>query len=140
MAPILPRFVMALSLGLAMQAAVAGDRTYRWTDAQGRVHYSDVKNDKSVPVQIKPSGGVAATPKDSAATLAARQLECQRRKDQLTLYNNSADISETDNLGNTRSYTAEERNKLIERAREQAKTACSQPGLPPEAAVADAGG
>lgn len=105
-------------------AAAAGDRTYRWTDAQGRVHYSDVRNEKGEPVEVKPGRGIDKAPKDSPAAVAARQVECQRRKDQVLVYNSSAQISETDSLGNTRTYTPEERQKLIDRAQQQVLEAC----------------
>lgn len=122
--------VLAASLGVLLQpAASAGERTYRWTDEKGRVHYSDVKNEKGKLVEVKPGSGVSDTPKDSAATIATRQLECQRKRDQVSIYNSSAQISETDSLGNIRTYTAEERQQLIDRAQQAVQAACSQPGV-----------
>ncbi|MDO9452287.1 MAG: DUF4124 domain-containing protein [Stagnimonas sp.] len=129
MRPVLCHLALAASLAFAgLQAAHAGERTYRWVDEKGRVHYSDVKSEKGQQVEVKPGSGVSETPKDSPATLAARQLDCQRKKDQVSVYNSSSKISETDNLGNTRTYSDEERQKLIDRAQQQAQTACSQPG------------
>lgn len=120
----------AVSLGLLMtQGAAAGERTYRWVDEKGRVHYSDVKNEKSRQIDVKPGSGISDTPKESAATVAARQLDCQRKRDQVSIYNSSAQISETDSLGNTRTYSAEERQLLIDRAQQAAQVACGQPGV-----------
>ncbi len=125
MRPDLRSLLVAASVGaLLTTAANAGDRTYRWLDEKGRVHYSDVKNAKGEQVEIKRGGGVANAPKDSAAAVAARQLECQRKKDQLQVYSGSAQISETDALGNTRTYTAAERQKFIERSTAEVNLAC----------------
>lgn len=122
--------VLAASLALLLvQAAGAGERTYRWIDEKGRVHYSDVKSEKSQQVEVKPGSGVSDTPKESPATVAARQLECQRKRDQVSIYNSSAQISETDSLGNIRTYSAAERQQLIDRAQQAAQAACNQPGV-----------
>lgn len=124
-----PITLLLTSSVLLLQAAQAGDRTYRWTDEKGRVHYSDVKNDKGERVEVKPGSGVSVTSKDSPATIATRQLDCQRKTDKVTIYNNSSQINETDGLGNTKTYSDEERQQLINRAQELAQTACSQPGV-----------
>ena len=63
---------------------------------------------------------------------AARQLDCQRKRDQLTAYSNSSDINETDSLGNTRTYTAVERQALIERTKQQVQFACEPPAATPD--------
>lgn len=118
----------ALSL-LCLGAAQAGEKTYRWLDEKGRVHYSDVKSEKGEQVQVKPGSSITATPKDAPDAVAARQLDCQRRRDQVSLYKSSADINETDNLGRSRTYTAAERQQLIDRSEQAAQTACSQPGV-----------
>lgn len=137
MNPILRAAALVLVFnGLLLQAAQAAERsTYRWTDDKGRVHYSDVRSEKGQPVQVRPSSGVSNVPKDSPAAIAARQLNCQRKKDQAAAYNSSAQINETDSLGNIRTYSPEERQKLIDRAEQQAQLACSAPNA---VAAADA--
>ncbi|MES2683373.1 MAG: DUF4124 domain-containing protein [Pseudomonadota bacterium] len=125
-----PAVIAALLSVLSLTVAEAGERTYRWTDDKGRVHYSDVKSAQGEQVQVKPGGRIAPTPKISSDLVALRQQECQRRKDQVELYNSSAEINETDSLGNSRTFSMEERRQLIERAQQQAAAACSQPGLP----------
>ncbi len=127
-------FVVSLAC-LWLTAAHAGEKTYRWSDAQGRVHYSDVKSEQhGEQVQIKPGSSIQSTRKDSPATIAARQLECQRRKDQVAIYSSSAEITETDNLGNSHSYSAAERLQLLERTQNQMQEACAQPGAKTAAA------
>lgn len=130
MRPTLSQASAAAALSLLCLAAVqAGEKTYRWIDEKGRVHYSDVKSAKGEQVQVKPGGSITTTPKGAAETIAARQLECQRRREQVALYKTSTDINETDNLGRSRSYTAAERQQLIDRSEQAAETACSQPGV-----------
>ncbi len=117
---------LGLCLGiLSLQLVHAGDRTYRWTDEKGRVHYSDVKNDKGEQVTVKPGSGAAGTPKTATGGTAGRVLECQQKKDQLNVYNSSLQITETDSLGNSRTYTAAERQKLIDSTQQQMQTLCS---------------
>lgn len=114
-----------------LAAAHAGERTYRWTDEKGRVHYSDVKSaPKSEQVQIKQGAGIKAQPEDESRRIAARQAECQRRKEQLALYTGSAEITETDSLGRVRSYSVEERQQLLDRTKQAMQEACN--GVSPE--------
>lgn len=113
---------------LLLPAAQAGEKTYRWRDSLGRVHYSDVKSHKGEQVQIRPGSGIATAPKVSPAMLAERQQDCQRKRDQLAAYSSSAEITETDGLGKSRSYTAAERQQLIARIRVQVEEACGPLG------------
>ncbi len=115
----------------ALPLAQAGERTYRWTDDKGRVHYSDLPSGRGEQVQIKPGSRIQAAPKDSPEMLASRQLECQRKKDQLAVYSSSAEINETDSLGRSRSYSTEEKTQLIERTRQQMVTICTAAGVAP---------
>ncbi len=109
---------------LATAAQAAGQaKTYRWVDAKGRVHYSDVPvSPQAQQVQVKPGSGVVDVPKTPAADLAG---ECTRRKERLTTYESAAQITETDALGNTRTYTDDERQKLLELTRTQVAEVCN---------------
>lgn len=124
------RFAAVLSLSVLLLSGVqAGERTYRWVDDKGRVHYSDVPREKSERVEIKPGSSIQAAPKDSPDALAAKQLECQRKKDQLAVYSSSAEINETDGLGRSRTYSAEEKAQLVERTRQQMTVLCDAAGV-----------
>jgi hypothetical protein len=119
-------------LALAAGAATAQEKnTYRWKDEKGRTHYSDVAAPRSEKLDIKPNGKVnALTPAQRAAENMGR--ECQRRRDQLASYLQAGDITETDALGNSRSYTEQEKQQLIERVKEQVKEYCGEdPANPP---------
>jgi len=110
-------------LGLLVLSSVqAGGSTYRWVDERGRVHYSDIPVPSAEQVDIKPGSGISASP--GKVTAASMAVECQRRKDQLTSYNSAQEITETDALGKTRSYTAAERVQLLNRVQQQVQEAC----------------
>ncbi len=140
MRPDIRPMTLAVALGLALLAsAQAGDRTYRWVDDKGRVHFSDIKTaNGGERVQVKPARPIQSAPVDqSPAAVAARQSECQRKRDQAALYSGSAEIKETDSIGNSRIFTPAERQKLVERAEEQVRIACNQPGVNAPAAADD---
>lgn len=110
-------------------AGAEGRSTYRWVDDKGRVHYSDVpaaKGRSMQELQVKPGSG-AARPVDQAAVAADQRMrECKQRTSQLAAYEASSTISETDGLGNTRDYSAQERARLLERTRAQVNEVCDR--------------
>lgn len=116
--------LLGLSLFASAQAA-ATKPTYRWTDEKGRVHYSDVPAPQSERVDVKRSGQVSKVPAEVAAA-EARARECQRRRDQLAKFSTATEVTETDSLGVTRSFTEDERRKLIERTEQQVKDVCPE--------------
>ncbi len=130
------RAAVVLSL-FAVLSVQAGERTYRWKDDKGRIHYSDLPSKKGERVEIKPGSRIQAPAKDSPEAIASRQLECQRKKDQLTVYSSSAEINETDSLGRSRAYSAEEKQQLVERTRQQMETLCKTVGASIAAAADD---
>lgn len=115
--PLVPLFSLLL-----LSSAQAGGKTYRWVDERGRVHYGDIAVPSAEQVDIKPGSGITASPGE--VTAASMALECQRRKDQLASYNSAQEITETDALGKTRSYTAAERVQLLNRVQQQVQEAC----------------
>ena len=134
----------ALVLAAALLPLAVSASTYRWVDAQGHTHYSDVPAPQSERVEVKPSSGVVkGAPSEAEAT--RRAAECQRQRDQLANYNAASEIRETDALGNTRSYSAEEKTRLLARTRQQMEDACkgqpagnATPDTPPAPAVTPA--
>jgi hypothetical protein len=121
---IVPIVLLMALLPAAAWAAESGKTTYRWTDDKGRTHYSDVQAPKSEVVDVKPGSGVVKAVANTGDT-AAKLQDCQRRKDQLATYNSADKVSETDALGNTRTYTAEEKIKLVARTQLQMEQACT---------------
>ena len=125
------RKLCVLSMLAAMVVAnvsAAGDaKTYRWVDAKGRVHYSDVPAPDAERVQIRPGNGVVGVPKEEASTAsrAQSQQNCDRQKEQLATYQAATTITETDGLGNQKTYSAAEREQLLARLRDQTALACA---------------
>lgn len=80
------RIVNMLLCCLPLLAAPAAAEMYKWTDAEGRVHFSDRKPDTSRPVQSiekpmpVPIGGAAsAAPAAAASVSNTERMERQRR-------------------------------------------------------------
>jgi len=98
--------------------AFADGKLYRWVDANGGVHYGDQPVGSAQEVEPKSVQSAKSTDTTAAqAPLApggASAEECQRKRDQLGSYRTAGKVSETDGLGNTRDYTPEEKQKLIE--------------------------
>lgn len=125
--------ILALALLLAAAAVQAGDgKLYRWTDAQGHVHYGDQPTANAKPVTPKvlpgtapaPDGTAPATAPAKPASVATTPDECQRQKDLLSSYRSAAKISETNSLGETREYSDEQKQKLIEVTEQNVAKAC----------------
>lgn len=112
-------------------AAPASGKTYRWTDERGRVHYGDISAPRSERVEIQPGSGITlAQPTPAELEAATRAQDCERRRDQLASYRRAEEITETDALGKTRSYTADERERLLLRVQQQVQEACADATRP----------
>ena len=73
-------FRPGLALVLAMLAAPAGADIYKWTDAQGKVHYGDHPPSSSIPKPFNPQVSEAA---EARAVEARRQLADQAARKRL---------------------------------------------------------
>lgn len=120
--------LMALLLAAALpMAAMAAGKTYRWRDANGRVHYSDVPAPKSEEIQITTASGTqAAKAKEDLEVKESKEQGCQRKREQLATYISASKVSETDSLGNTKTYSEAEKEKLVQRTQAQVREACGQ--------------
>jgi len=122
--------VLLLSAYAAL-ASAAGGSVYTWKDTSGHLHYSDNPpantNVQVVQPGIQSGGPVADSDTASSATPAGTAdsaAECQKQKDKLTAYTAASTISETDSLGKTREFSAEERQKLLALTTEKVKQVC----------------
>ena len=123
------KFAVVLNAGLFALAAHAGNEVFKWTDADGNVHYGDKpKSEKSEPVTKKP-GELPEAPSDPAADKAAadRAAACEAKKKQLDSYKKATVINETDSFGNTRQFSAAEKEKLLAVTEKQVAEACAPP-------------
>lgn len=118
--------LLALLLATTSQAGTA--KTYRWVDDKGRVHYSDVPVPSAEQVDVKPGSGVVGIPKPPGEGSPDQQDQnCGRLKEQLATYESATSITETDNLGRQKTYSAGEREQLLSRLRGQVAATCSSP-------------
>jgi len=119
--------LLALLLGLSLPLASYAGKTYRWRDANGRAHYSDVPAPKSEELQITTAAGTQAEKaKEDAASLENQQELCQRKREQLATYISASKVTETDSLGNTKTYSEAEKDSLVKRTQAQVREACGQ--------------
>lgn len=123
------RYTVTVLLLIAAATAQAEGKVYRWTDAQGRVHYGDQPAGNAQPVAPKvptleaPASGEASPARKTAGALPLGT--CEEKKAQLASYRRAAKITETSALGETREYSAEQKQQLIERTEAAVKEACA---------------
>lgn len=109
--------------------AVAGADTqlYRWVDKDGHVHYGDqpAPNAKMVNPKV-PGSEDAQDAADAAAKAAAdkQAADCKSKNDELARYKSATSITETDALGNSKDYTAEQRDQLVARTQKYVNDHC----------------
>ncbi|HWA11909.1 MAG TPA: DUF4124 domain-containing protein [Burkholderiales bacterium] len=95
-----PVFWLALAPGLLLAASLATAETYKWTDAEGKVHYSDqppppsVKDSRTVmpkkrsshsgpaPAEVRPAAAAPAakTPQELDAEFRERQVKAAEKE------------------------------------------------------------
>jgi hypothetical protein len=126
---------MGTGLGLALAgaslllfcaaAAAQSPTLYKWVDKDGHVHYGDSPGDaKAKPINPNVlSNGEDASTVDPAVA-EKKQQECKRKADEYNRFKAAGGISETDALGNTRTYSAEDKEKLLERRRQDLVQQC----------------
>ncbi|MGH8541146.1 MAG: DUF4124 domain-containing protein [Stenotrophobium sp.] len=121
------RSAVAVTL-LALTGLAFAGSVYKWTDAQGHVHYGDNPAKLSAQkLDIDAANGEKppATKTDTAAQKAKHVEDCSRKRDQLATYKSAGRIIEKDNLGKEHEYTADERKQLIEQTQKQIDTDCA---------------
>ena len=115
--------LLLAGLLLGTQALADQPTVYRWVDKDGHVHYDDsgqAPGSKAVNPRVM-SDDSAATPPPA---VAAKQNECKAKADDYNRYKGPGTVSETDALGNTHTYTPEEKDKLVERKRQDLVALC----------------
>ena len=123
-------------IGLAVTAllwtgsAAAADPTlYRWVDKDGHVHYGDqaAPNAKQInPKRLGTEDADASAGDAAAAAASAKQAaECKSKSDQLGRYQSATSITETDALGNTHDYSAEQKDQLVAKTQQYLDQHCS---------------
>lgn len=115
------RIIYALIFLMPLTAAAA--EVYKWTDAQGRVHYGDrPRQEDAKKVAVNPGSGDGGAGAQKEAT-AHEQLKmadktyagCKEKKEKLVTWKAAGKIIEQDGLGKERTYTDEEKAQLLAR-------------------------
>jgi hypothetical protein len=140
-----------MRLGLLLAGLLAGAQAlaepptmYRWVDKDGHVHYDDsgqAPGSRPVNPRLMNSDGGAPPPAQAAA--AGKQGDCKAKSDEYARYKGAASITETDAMGNVHTYSAEERDKVVEHKRDELVAQCgagaaSAADTPPPAPAAAA--
>lgn len=126
------RVALAVSLIFVCAAASAAE-VYKWRDKEGRLHYGDKpKHGAAETVDMAPGSGTGQ-PSPATAERQARDAECQQKKAQLESWRKAPSLSEVDNLGKQREYSAAEREQFLAMRQKQVDELCARP-ISPEAA------
>ncbi len=125
--------LITLCLLLVCAAASAGD-VYKWKDKDGQVHYGDKPKSGQAESVMVESSSDSGEPATALAETKAREAECQQKKAQLAIWRKAPTMSEIDNLGKTRQYTAAERQQFLDMAQGKVDALCAPPAPSPEAA------
>jgi len=125
-----------VAASLFLCAAAGADGTlYRWVDKDGRVHYGDdpaaANNARQVePNPLNSGGGSGSSSGGDDAAAQKQTAECKSKSDLLGRYKNAATISETDALGNTREYSADEKDQLVAKTQKYVDDHCAAAATP----------
>jgi len=116
-------------------AAGADGTLYRWVDKDGRVHYGDdpaaANNARQVePNPLNSGGGSGSSSGGDDAAAQKQAAECKSKSEVLGRYKNAATISETDALGNTREYSADEKDQLVAKTQKYIDDHCAAAATP----------
>ncbi|WP_439639581.1 DUF4124 domain-containing protein [Nevskia sp.] len=106
---------------LLMPPASAESRIYRWTDAAGNEHFSDAPPTHARAVKLP-----AARPAPTAAAPAVDAAACTGKREQLARFRQADRITETNALGETRSYSDDERRRLIATTEADVRAICGE--------------
>ena len=130
-----PGLLLAVAALLFCAAASAQSPTlYRWVDKDGHVHYGDsgqAPNARPVNPKLLNSGEDASASADDDKAAAAKQAECKGKADEYNRFKNAASFTETDALGNSRTYTPAEKDQLVERKRQDLVGKCGAAAAAP---------
>ena len=124
---------------LLLSAAAGAEATlYRWVDKDGHVHYGDQAAANARPVNPKllnngedasaassSSGASTASTASSTPNAAKQAAVCKTKSDELIRYQGASSITETDALGNSREYNAEQKDQLIAKTQKYLSDNCA---------------
>jgi hypothetical protein len=132
--------VVLIGAGLLLVSAAAAAETYRWLDADGKLHYSDRPVPGAQPVEVPVPGEAPAAPADGAAAegsavpedeadegVQVRAKLCSQARERLAAYEKADGITTDDGTGGQRLLTTDERVEEIVKARRAVRELCEPP-------------
>lgn len=118
--------LIALLASVALSAAASD--VYRWTDAQGQVHYGSTppvgQEAELVPIHDDRSTSTTGEPTPAAAFDDERSAHCETARHNLEVLENTAIKEFLDPDGKVVRYSDEERREMVEEARAQIAYFC----------------
>ncbi len=123
---------LGLCLIFASNSSLA-DQIYRWADSNGKTYYGDLPPQNATAVEkIDRRHGASLDAEKSKAkpdagagdAEEARAAKCEKTRAQLATYRNASRLVQTDNLGNEREYSEEEKALLIGRTEVEIEVLC----------------
>lgn len=123
---------LGLCLIFASSTSLA-DQIYRWAGSDGKTYYGDQPPLNATAVQKidrrHRSGAESEKSKTkpdvgSGDAEDARAAKCEKTRSQLATYRNASRLVQTDNLGNEREYSEEEKALLIGRTEVEIEVLC----------------
>lgn len=116
---------------LCVSAAASAADIYKWTDAQGRVHYGNQpQTDTASKVEVNAPASQVERQQERNQELATNEKtkkqfeDCKRSKEQLLTYQNAASIVQKDALGGEKELDATQRAKLVQVTQQRIKDSC----------------
>jgi hypothetical protein len=130
----MPSRVLTLVVLAALAgSALAADTVYRWTDENGRLHYSDLPsgNAKAAMERVDVRTGTATKaepppPEDAQAAATQKAEKCAVKRAQFKSYTSAIRLVEKDALGREHEYTSDERDALIAKTQSEIDQLCAE--------------
>lgn len=125
------RICTCIVTALLVPTALAAADVYRWTDAQGTVHYSDQPHPGAEAVTVDPGAaagspnGDTANPSRTERAAEIRTKQCQKARKRLASLQEAATVTTTGEDGEKRELSADERVQAIARAEKDVAGLCN---------------
>lgn len=116
---------MMLMLGISgWSVNASAAKFYRWVDAQGQVHFSDLPHARAKTLHLHLSKPTASQADQTPALDNHDAAACKQATQQLARYRHASTITETDALGRSHVLSKAQRKKLVDRTQAKVKKAC----------------
>lgn len=124
--------LLLIAVLLSTATFAAEKKLYKWTDAQGVVHYTDQPPPEGAeaearPLTTEPDSAPAAAP--TRPSKGEESATCQQLRRNLKVYSENTDIeADLDGDGQPESLDAATRQSEMDKTRRMIEANCDQPG------------